>query len=140
MSDYGDLLGVIKRSALEAMEASQPVRIYYGSVIGTEPLRILVDQRLTLGAAQVVLTRNVTDYEVRVTKDDEDGTTDTVIVHNALKMSFCADNRVDRSSWCLKGWWEYDSGSQCAYVRLNGRGTAGKDIQDDRRQNIRNSR
>lgn len=88
MSDYGDLLGVIKRSALEAMEASQPVRIYYGSVIGTEPLRILVDQRLTLGAAQVVLTRNVTDYEVRVTKDDEDGTTDTdtVIVHNALKI------------------------------------------------------
>lgn len=84
MSDYGDLLGVIKRSALEAMEASQPVRIYYGSVIGTEPLRILVDQRLTLGAAQVVLTRNVTDYEVRVTKDDEDGT--TVIVHNALKI------------------------------------------------------
>lgn len=88
MSDYGDLLGVIKRSALEAMEASQPVRIYYGSVIGTEPLRILVDQRLILGAAQVVLTRNVTDYEVRVTKDDEDGTTDTdtVIVHNALKI------------------------------------------------------
>lgn len=88
MSDYGDLLGVIKRSALEAMEASQPVRIYYGSVIGTEPLKILVDQRLTLGAAQVVLTRNVTDYEVRVTKDDEDGTTDTdtVIVHNALKI------------------------------------------------------
>lgn len=88
MSDYGDLLKVIKRSALEAMEASQPVRIYYGSVIGTEPLRILVDQRLTLGAAQVVLTRNVTDYEVRVTKDDEDGTTDTdtVIVHNALKI------------------------------------------------------
>ncbi|HBH93541.1 MAG TPA: hypothetical protein DDX70_10125 [Bacteroides sp.] len=88
LSDYGDLLGVIKRSALEAMEASQPVRIYYGSVIGTEPLRILVDQRLTLGAAQVVLTRNVTDYEVRVTKDDEDGTTDTdtVIVHNALKI------------------------------------------------------
>lgn len=84
MSDYGDLLGAIKRSALEAMEASQPVRIYYGSVIGTEPLRILVDQRLTLGAAQVVLTRNVTDYEVRVTK--EDGTTDTVIVHNALKI------------------------------------------------------
>ena len=84
MSDYGDLLGVIKRSALEAMEASQPVRIYYGSVIGTEPLRILVDQRLTLGAAQVVLTRNVTDYEVLVTKDDEDGT--TVIVHNALKI------------------------------------------------------
>ena len=88
MSDYGDLLGVIQRSALEAMEASQPVRIYYGSVIGTEPLKILVDQRLTLGAAQVVLTRNVTDYEVRVTKDDEDGTTDTdtVIVHNALKI------------------------------------------------------
>ncbi len=87
MSDYGDLLGAIKRSALEAMEASQPVRIYYGSVIGTEPLRILVDQRLTLGAAQVVLTRNVTDYEVQVTKDDEDGiTTDTVIVHNALKI------------------------------------------------------
>lgn len=86
MSDYGDLLKVIKRSALEAMEASQPVRICYGSVIGTEPLRILVDQRLTLGAAQVVLTRNVTDYEVRVTKDDEDGTTDTVIVHNALKI------------------------------------------------------
>lgn len=86
MSDYGDLLGVIKRSALEAMEASQPVRIYYGSVIGTEPLRILVDQRLTLGAAQVVLTKNVTDYEVQVTKNDEAGTTDTVIVHNALKI------------------------------------------------------
>jgi hypothetical protein len=36
-------------------------------VTGTEPLSIRIDQKTELGPAQLVLGRNVTDYEVEIT-------------------------------------------------------------------------
>ena len=74
MLDANDLLNAVKKAAINAVNASQPSDFSFGKVIGTNPLKILVEQKMTLGAAQLVLTRNVTDYKTRVTVDWLTGT------------------------------------------------------------------
>ena len=71
LPDYNALVKVMKQAGVEAMGANGPVNVCFGKVMNTAPLKVLVDQKMTLGAAQLVLTRNVTDYEVEVTVEWE---------------------------------------------------------------------
>lgn len=66
MLDYNDLLRAIKKSAVEAVEASKPTAIIFGTVILTNPLHIRVGQKLTLTMEQLKLSRNVTTYTITV--------------------------------------------------------------------------
>jgi len=66
-ADYNALLSVIKRAGKNAMENEKPVDVCFGKVLSTEPLQIMVDQKLMLGKAQLVLTKNVVDHDVDVT-------------------------------------------------------------------------
>lgn len=69
MHDFSDIVILMRKAALEAMNASKPMSVLYGKVISSSPLKINVEQKLTLTSAQLVLTRNVTDYEVEMTVD-----------------------------------------------------------------------
>jgi len=69
LRDANDLLNIIKKAAVNAVNASQPSDFCFGKVISAKPLKILVEQKMTLGAAQLVLTRNVTDFKTKVTVD-----------------------------------------------------------------------
>ena len=69
MLDANDLLIAIKRAAKEAVDAGQPSDFCFGKVTSAKPLKILVEQKMTLGAAQLILTRNVTDFKTKVTVD-----------------------------------------------------------------------
>ena len=69
LRDFTDLLNMIKRASVEAVAASKPTSVVFGKVISTSPLKISVEQKMTLTAAHLVLTRNVTDYEVSMTVD-----------------------------------------------------------------------
>lgn len=92
-----DLLEAIKRAACGAIEDAQPVAIMYGQVISESPLKILIEQRLTLTESQLILTRNVTDFDLDVTADWTSAAAGdpththalkgkrTLTVHNALK-------------------------------------------------------
>ena len=71
MADYNLLLNIVKRAATEATEASNPVNICFGTVISVAPLKILVDQKMILGTAQLVLTRNVTDFDAEISFNDQ---------------------------------------------------------------------
>ena len=71
MPDYSGLLKSVKQAAQEAVEASKPSGVCFGKVINTSPLQIHVDQKMDLGPAQLVLTRNVTDYETALTAEWE---------------------------------------------------------------------
>lgn len=71
MPDYSAFVKVMKQAGVEATNAGGPVTVCFGKVMSTSPLQVLVDQKMTLGAAQLVLTRNVTDYEVEVTVEWE---------------------------------------------------------------------
>lgn len=57
----------VKRAAIEAVEAGKPVQLVFGQVISTSPLKIQVDQKAIYTEKMLVLTRNVTDYEVDMT-------------------------------------------------------------------------
>ena len=71
MPDAVEFVKLIKKAAIEACEASKPVQVCFGKVTKVSPLEIVVDQKLTLGKSQLVLTRNVTDFETEVTIDGE---------------------------------------------------------------------
>lgn len=69
MRDFNSLIPIIKIAAIEAVNASKPTAIVYGKVISISPLKINVEQKMTLTSAQLVLTRNVTEYKVFMTVD-----------------------------------------------------------------------
>lgn len=67
MFNADDLLKLIKKTSMDAFIASQPANVVFGKVVGVSPLKIKVDQKLTLGPAQLVLSRNVTEYRLSAT-------------------------------------------------------------------------
>lgn len=69
MADYNDLLKLIKKAAVEAVEASKPMSICFGKVASTSPIKVIADQKINLTKAQLVLTETVTKEPLQ--KDDE---------------------------------------------------------------------
>ena len=59
MPDYTPLLKVMKQTAKETEHASCPVQVCFGKVTSTMPLKIQIDQKITLGKAQLVMIRTV---------------------------------------------------------------------------------
>ena len=57
MPDTGDLLTLIKKSAVEAVEAAKPAAVVNGTVLGTSPLKIRLNQKLVLTGQQLVLLK-----------------------------------------------------------------------------------
>lgn len=67
--EINELVRLVKQAAVDAVRADAPVAICYGTVIGTAPLKIQVDQKKILGEAQLILTNNVRDFTVEMTVD-----------------------------------------------------------------------
>ena len=84
VSDYSDLLKVIKKAAIDAVEAENPANICYGQVTSTSPLKILVDQKMTLTKMQLLVPEYLTDFEIDL-KLKSGGTKQTYIAYGALK-------------------------------------------------------
>ena len=82
MHDANDFLNIVKKIAVNAIEASQPSDFCFGKVTSTSPLKILVEQKMTLGKAQLVLTRNVTDFKTKITDSEKR----EITIHNALQV------------------------------------------------------
>jgi hypothetical protein len=64
--DSNDLVKLIKKASVDAVNASKPANIVFGKVISESPLKIKIDQKLILTTAQLVLSRDVTDYEIEI--------------------------------------------------------------------------
>lgn len=65
-----DAKGIVKKvhqAAVEAVESTKPVNVYFGEVVSASPLRINVEQKMVLGEKQLILTRNVTDFKTKIT-------------------------------------------------------------------------
>lgn len=65
--DANEFLKAIKSAATDAVDAKKPVNVFFGEVQEINPLKINVEQKMLLGEAQLVLTRNVTDFDTMVT-------------------------------------------------------------------------
>jgi hypothetical protein len=69
LPDANELVALLKKAALDAVEASKPVNVYFGEVLSASPLKINVEQKMILGEKQLILSRNVTDFTTMVTVD-----------------------------------------------------------------------
>lgn len=72
--NFENFLADVKRAALEAVVASKPFALTFGTVVSVSPLKITIDQKLTLNASQLVLTNAVRDFSVYMTVDHKTGT------------------------------------------------------------------
>ena len=59
MLDANDLLNAVKKAAVEAVDASQPSDFCFGKVISISPLKVSIEQKMTLGKAQLVMTETL---------------------------------------------------------------------------------
>lgn len=64
-----DIIEIMKKAALEAINNSSPSSVLFGVVINTRPLEIQVEQKLVLTKEFLILTKNVIDYDVNVSLD-----------------------------------------------------------------------
>lgn len=67
LPDAVEFVKTMKKAAVEAVEATKPVYIYFGEVLSASPLKINVEQKMILGEAQLILSRNVTDFKTTIT-------------------------------------------------------------------------
>ena len=58
---------LVKQAAVEAVEATKPVQYLFGKVISVSPLKIQVSAKSIYTEKMLILTRNVTDFEVDMT-------------------------------------------------------------------------
>lgn len=70
-ADSKDMVEAMKRIAVNAVNASNPTSLRFGKVISTSPLKIQIDQKMTLTKEFLILTRNVKDHQVDMTVDHE---------------------------------------------------------------------
>lgn len=84
MPNYNELVKAIKKAGIDAVAAGGPVTVCFGKVVSTAPLHVLVEQKLMLGEAQLGLTRNVTDYEVEISRSGTESEPEKVMIHNGL--------------------------------------------------------
>ena len=103
---------VVKRAAVEAVEAQKPVHLLFGQVISASPLKIQVDQKSIYTEKMLVLTRNVTDVEVdrtvsHITLNRAGGSGDPAFAsHNhdyKGKKKFKVHNALIKGDWVLLG-------------------------------------
>lgn len=69
--DINELVRAVKQAAVDAVRASGPMGMCFGTVTSTAPLKIMVDQKKTLEEPQLILTNHVRDYNVAMTVDHE---------------------------------------------------------------------
>ncbi len=60
------LLQVIKKAAIDAVRASNPVALAVGSVVSVSPLKISLSQQLTLTEQFLIIPQSLTDYKTKI--------------------------------------------------------------------------
>lgn len=62
-----DILSVIKAAAVGSVNNTKPVNLHFGIVKTEKPLSIELDIGIKLSEAFLILSRNVTDYDLEMT-------------------------------------------------------------------------
>lgn len=69
LRDMTDILKIIKKIAVDAVNSQKLSDVVYGNVISVSPLKVQVDQKLILEKEHLKLTRSVMDHEIEITVD-----------------------------------------------------------------------
>lgn len=83
--DINNLVRLIKKAAVEAVEASSPFAMKIGEVTSVNPLKISINQKIAIPASQLMLTNAVRDHSVYMTAAGGDGEREKYTVHLGLK-------------------------------------------------------
>lgn len=78
-----NMIEIIKKTALDAVKASNPCEMLFGKVTSISPLKINIEQRLTLESKHLILTSLVQDFDVEMTSDE---VTEVYTVHLGLEV------------------------------------------------------
>lgn len=71
---------IIKEMAVQAVNASDPADVMFGTVLSVKPMQIKIDQKITLTSEFLVLCRNVTNYSTTISLDLN--TSSETVTHN----------------------------------------------------------
>lgn len=82
MPKPANVVELVKKAALEAVEASKPVQFLFGTVISVSPLKIQAGQKSIYTERMLVLTRNVTEYQIEMTASFQTGEPAGGVVEN----------------------------------------------------------
>ena len=69
MADCKDLVTLLRVMACDSVQAHKPSGVYFGTVVSTSPLEIAIDPKHVLTEEFLVLSRNVTDFDVDMTME-----------------------------------------------------------------------
>lgn len=62
--DAQKLVMLIKQAAVEAVNAKDPMSLKIGEVISSDPLKISINQKITIPSSQILLTSSVRNFTV----------------------------------------------------------------------------
>ena len=93
MPDYTGLVKAMKQAALDAVDAKKPVAVYYGTVKSESPLKIDVEQKMTLSDHYVdIEVKHITEkrgggsgYPAYESHDHEYKGRKKIMIYNGLK-------------------------------------------------------
>ncbi|WP_074142265.1 DUF2577 domain-containing protein [Clostridioides difficile] len=57
-----DLLQIIKKAAMDAVETSNPMRVAFGTIESISPLRVKIEQKLSIGEIFLIQTDTFKRY------------------------------------------------------------------------------
>ncbi len=83
-----EFVRMVKKAAVDAVLAQKPMAYCYGEVTSVSPLKISIDQKLTLTEKQLSLTNAVRDFSVNVSekKNGVIGESKEYIIHLGLQV------------------------------------------------------
>lgn len=79
-----NLVELIKKIALDVINESKPIGIFYGTVESISPLKIRIDQKRVFTENFLILCNNVKDYKANITINN---IRQECIIHNSLKQN-----------------------------------------------------
>lgn len=56
-----NLLNLIKKAAIDAVNSDNPVSVLFGRLASTEPITVMIDQKLLIDSSFLVITRRIAD-------------------------------------------------------------------------------
>lgn len=90
-----DLIKLIKQSALDAVTNSSPTEVIFGTVSAINPLEVTILQKIVLSEKQLILARNVTEYEIEMSLDHETEKYEYSHEHNHEVSSNCEGGAIN---------------------------------------------
>jgi len=66
-----NIIEIIKMAAVEAVAASNPAAVVFGTVTSVDPLKVTIEQRLILEESHLLLTTLVSDFDVDLIMDHQ---------------------------------------------------------------------